>query len=196
MCFSRRLNQSATSMGINIIFKGLVNKIRTLAVDPLVKSQNPPWFDARGVSAGLLIGTAIPLGLQTASMVFFRLFVRFNVLIAFAFTWINNPLTLAPMYYTFYLIGSICLGKPPATNFQDFQVLFKPIFEAGGITEACAQILTLGGDVVLRWFVGAFASAIPLGLMSYFVSLRFLKSRQEKKTLLQEASQDLATGKD
>jgi uncharacterized protein len=178
-----------------IILKELFNKIKTLAIDPLVKSQNPPWLDARGVSMGLIIGTAIPIGMQTAFMVLLRLLVRFNVLIAFAFTWVNNPLTLAPMYYIFYLIGSISLGKTPAKNFQDFQVLFKPIIEADGLREVCAQLLTLGGDFLSRWFVGAFVSAIPLGLTSYFISLRFLKSRQQKKALLQEAPQNLAIGK-
>lgn len=135
---------------------------------------------------GLFIGAAIPLGLQSLCMVSLRLLVRFNILIAFAFTWINNPFTLVPMYYIFYLIGSICLAKDAVKGMSDFEALFKPISESEGIGQAFGQFLALGGDILLRWFLGALIFAVPIALASYFISLRLLKLRQQRKSFGKE----------
>jgi len=157
-------------------------------VDPFVLSHNPPWFDARGVFVGLFIGTGIPLGAQTICLGLFRLVVRFNVILALVFTWVNNPLTVAPMYYGFYLIGSFVLNKPAVTDLQEFYLLITPVLQAKEILVAMRQFLALGSDIILSWFVGAFLTAIPLGFAGYFVTLRIQTSRAIKRASLTRIS--------
>ncbi len=161
--------------------KKLFTKIKRVFVDPFIRSQNPPWYDARGVFVGLFVGVGIPLGGQTICMGLLRLIVPFNLLVAFAFTWVNNPISVGPMYYGFYLIGSFLLHRPPVRDFHEFYLLITPILDAKHLGDACAQFLALGGDILLRWAVGSFIVATPLGLTGYFLSLRIQTSRAQKK---------------
>lgn len=159
----------------------LFSKIKRVLIDPFICSQNPPWYDARGVLVGLVVGAGIPLGAQMISLGLLRLVLRFNMLAAFAFTWINNPLSVGPMYYGFYLLGSFLLNRPPIGNFQEFYILITPILEANNLLDGFKEFLALGSDIMVRWFVGAFTTAIPLGLLGYFVSLRIQTIRALKR---------------
>jgi uncharacterized protein len=94
-------------------------------------SSNPPWFDARGIAVGLAVGFGLPIGTQMVCLGALRLIFRFNSLLAFAFTWVNNPITLIPMYYGYYCLGSMMLGKPVIINLHAFREAMKPIVEAG-----------------------------------------------------------------
>ncbi|MDA8405591.1 MAG: DUF2062 domain-containing protein [Deltaproteobacteria bacterium] len=162
--------------------KKLSVKIKRVFVDPFVRSQNPPWYDARGVFVGLFIGAGVPLGAQTICMGLLRLILPFNLLVAFAFTWVNNPVSVGPMYYGFYLIGSLLLNRPPVRDFHEFYLLISPILDAKHLGDASAQFLALGGDILLRWTVGSFVVAIPLGFAGYFLCLKIQTSRAVKKS--------------
>ena len=83
------------------------------------KSKIPPEFLAanrkmisRGVLLGLLIAF-IPMPMQMAAVLLFMPFFRFNVPVALAMCWITNPLTMPPMYYLEYHLGSFLLGIHP-----------------------------------------------------------------------------------
>ena len=48
--------------------------------------------------------------------------MRVNLPVALVAVWINNPLTIAPIYYSGYVLGSFLLGQPsPETT--DWQIL-------------------------------------------------------------------------
>jgi uncharacterized protein (DUF2062 family) len=159
----------------------LLTRLKGSLVDPFIRSHNPPWFDARGVFVGLFIGTGIPLGAQTICLGLFRLALRFNVILALAFTWVNNPITVAPMYYGFYLIGSFVLNKPPVRDLHEFYLLIAPVLQSEEVLAAIKQFLALGSDVILRWFIGAFLTGIPIGLAGYFITLRIQTARATKR---------------
>ena len=161
--------------------KKLTTTAKRLFVDPFIRSQHPPWYDARGVFFGLFIGASFPLGTQTICMGVFRLFLRFNLLIAFAFSCVNNPVSVGPMYYLFYLTGSFLLDRPPVKNFHEFYLLIAPILQATHYGDAFRQFLDLGGDVLLRWSVGSLTIATPLALAGYFISLRIQTTRIRKR---------------
>lgn len=173
-----------TLNSITNCLKKLVSKTKRLFIDPFSRPDNPPWYDARGVFVGLFIGVGIPLGAQTIFIGLLRLLIRFNLLVALAFTWINNPISVGPMYYAFYRIGSFLLNRRPVTDFNEFHNVLIPIFQATRFGDACARFLALGGDIVLRWFIGSFIVAIPLGLVGYFISLRIQTSRLQKRNFL------------
>ncbi|MGC8659555.1 MAG: DUF2062 domain-containing protein [Desulfomonilaceae bacterium] len=171
----------------NIInrLSNLSTKIATtskrLFLDPLIRSQHPPWYDARGVFVGLFIGASFPLGTQTICMGVVRLFVKFNLLIAFAFSCVNNPVSVGPLYYLFYLTGSFFLERPAVKNFHEFYLLISPILQARHYEDALRQFLDLSGDILLRWAMGSVTISIPLALIGYFVSLRIQTCRARKR---------------
>ena len=59
----------------------------------------------RGVALGLFVGVIIPF-MHTAIAAVLAIPLRANVALAAAFTLVINPLTIPPMYYAAYRIGS------------------------------------------------------------------------------------------
>jgi len=151
--------------------------LRRYFVDPLVRSRNPPWFDSRGIAAGLAIGFGVPVGAQMLCLGFARLLIRFNTLIAFAFTWVNNPVTLIPMYYGYYYLGSLILGKPEVMTLEGFHQLMHPVTKAGYFWQSLRAFAHLGGDLVLRWATAAAILSIGAGTLGY-VAGYFLQTRR------------------
>jgi len=83
------------------------------------KSKVPPEFLAanrkmisRGVVLGIFIAF-IPMPMQMAAVLLFMPIFRFNVPIALAMCWLSNPITMPPMYYVEYELGSFLLGIKP-----------------------------------------------------------------------------------
>ena len=115
----------------------------------------------RAVALGLGIGVIIPF-LHTVIAAIFAIPLRANVAVAAAFTLVVNPLTIPPMYYAAYRIGSWELHHDarlvnPATAEQVSGELAKFLF---WIHEASGPI-ALG---VLT--IAAVAAAIGFGLSS------------------------------
>ena len=51
--------------------------------------------------------------MQMAAVLLFMPIFRFNVPIALAMCWLSNPITMPPMYYVEYELGSFLLGIKP-----------------------------------------------------------------------------------
>ncbi len=98
----------------------LVERLRRLAhyrlVIPMKRSHHAPEHTARGVMVGVVVGLTPTVGIQMAIALVVWLIARrlfrwdFNVVLAVAWTWISNMLTMVPMYYAFYVTGQAMLG--------------------------------------------------------------------------------------
>jgi uncharacterized protein len=146
-------------------------------VEPFVSSKHPPWFDARGVAMGLLIGFGMPIGTQMLVLGLSRLVFRFNALTAFAFTWVNNPITLLPMYYGYYCLGSMILGRPVVMSGDAFRELMGPILTASYFWDSIREFAALGWDMVERWAVAAAALAVGSSVAGYLIAYPLLVRR-------------------
>lgn len=145
------------------------NFFRKYFFDPFVSSNSPPWFDARGIAVGLFVGFGIPIGAQLIFLGVLRSLFRFNMLMAFAFTWVNNPISLIPMYYGYYYLGSLVLGKPPVMTASAFQELMTPVIHADYFWQAAQSFLYLGWDFVVRWTVMAVIIGLTTGAAGYTI---------------------------
>jgi uncharacterized protein len=151
---------------------------------PLTPSRQPPWFHARGVAVGLIVGLGVPIGGQVLSLALLRLVFRFNTVMAFAFTWVNNPLTLLPVYYGYYCFGSYLLGNKPTIGCDQFHQLFDSVLNAAYFWASMRDIVSLGRDLLLRWALGAVVVAGVAGIVGYVtgygVSLRVARKWAER----------------
>lgn len=68
---------------------------------------------ARGVAVGLFIGLTPTLGVQTPLMLLASMALRANFPAAFLASWINNPLTFAPLYFGMHQAGEYILTLLP-----------------------------------------------------------------------------------
>ncbi len=73
------------------------------------------------VALGIFVAF-IPLPIHPLLAAGGAILMRVNLPVALVAVWINNPLTIAPIYYSGYVLGSFLLGlSPPQTT--DWQVL-------------------------------------------------------------------------
>ena len=101
------LESSPTRAGF---YSNSAQMLRKHLLDPLILSEHPPWFDARGAAVGFFVALGMPVGSHMLIMGALRVIFRFNFLIAFAFSWIINPFTILPIYYADYRVGSLLMS--------------------------------------------------------------------------------------
>ena len=146
-------------------------------IEPLVSSRNPPWFDARGVTIGLIVGLMVPIGGHIVSLTLLRMTVRFNFLAALAFTFVCNPLNVIPLYYGYYLLGCGILGSSVSITFETFRVLMNSVLDKTYFWEATSAFVHLGREILVRWFVAAVVLSVVFGVVGYVVTLRVQTAR-------------------
>lgn len=103
---------------------------------------------AAGVAIGLFIGLLIPVAqILLASVV--AVFLRANIPIAAAGTLITNPLTVPPIYYGAYQLGTWVTGtsapasfslSDPSSIWENLGTIGLPLFTGLGITAAFAAL--------------------------------------------------------
>ncbi len=170
--------QGGASTGLWSRSRGIIRKN---VVDPLVFSRHPPWFDAAGVSLGFVIGFAVPMGGHILSLGLLRLALRFNFILALAVSSVVNPFTIIPLYYGYYWLGSLVLGRPIAMNFEVFQKIMNPVLDKGYFWEVHAAFIHLGWEILVRWAVAAAILAALSGALGYMVTYRIQKKRCMRK---------------
>lgn len=165
--------------------EGILGWCRRKAVEyfisPLLKSSHPPWYDARGVSVGLAVGFAVPVGAQVAVLGALRTVLKFNFVSAVAFSFVSNPFDMIPMYYGYYLLGSWILGKNPHIDFSLFQKLMSPIVESGYFWESLGAFLELSREILTAWFVSAVILATVSSVLGYVITHRIQMARAKRR---------------
>jgi len=151
------------------------------AVEPLVKSTSPPWFDARGAAVGLVIGFGVPVGGHILIMGLLRAAFRFNLVIALAFSCVANPFNIVPLYYGYYLLGSLVVGGAASIDFEVFERLMHPVMDSAYFWEACQAFLSLGTEFLARWCVSAAILATTSGIAGYWAVHRIQTDRCRKR---------------
>ncbi len=154
------------------------HKLHGIFIEPLLSSRNSPHFDALGVSLGLVIGFLIPVGGQLACLGLLRFAMRFNVVVAAAFTLVSNPFNMIPLYYGYYLLGSLVIGQPEQKlDFTSFEAIMNPIMNADYFWESLEAFMNLSQAFLLRWLVAAVILSVVFGFSGYIVAYRIQKRR-------------------
>lgn len=151
-------------------------------IAPLSFSNSPPWFDARGVAIGLLVGLGVPIGAHTLILGLLLVSVRFNFPIAFAVTWIVNPFTVIPMYYGYYAVGSVLLGCSPSMGMDGFREMMEPVLDAGNFLQALKLFVLLDFRILERWMVAAVLFSTVSAALGYIAAYAILTNRKNRKS--------------
>ena len=101
---------------------------------------------------------------------------RVNLPISVALVWITNPLTMAPIFYFNYLVGTLLLSQPvTVTEFEASAAWFESII----------------GQIWLPLLVGSVVVGLATGTLSYigmrgfwrWYVVQHLKKRQASRSL-------------
>lgn len=113
---------------------------------------------AGGVAVGLFVAF-IPLPVQMIIAALLAIALRVNLIISVGLVWISNPLTMPPMFYFTYLVGTWLIGKPiihtafePSLGWfwQRLSVIWQPL-ALGSLVVGTMVALAGYGAVHLGW---------------------------------------------
>ena len=156
--------------------------LRYRLIIPVFRSPHSAAHTARGVANGVFWGLTPTIGLQTVEIVATwliarRVFRRDSSLVqALIWVWVNNPLTVVPMYYVFYATGLWLSGRAiPASGYAGFSALFDET-EASWLARMWA-ILKFAGFPML---VGCIPYAAAGGAISYRWALLVVERRRDR----------------
>lgn len=159
------------------VWKRLTGLLYRSFLEPLVRSKNTPRRDALGVSLGLVVGFAIPVGGQLLTLTVLRFVLRFNYLVAAGFSLVSNPFDMIPMYYGYYYLGSYILGKPATIDFSVFETCMRGVMDKTYFWEAFGAFMALSGGILERWLVSAVLLSVVFGTLGYVITLRIQAGR-------------------
>ncbi|MDJ0806310.1 MAG: DUF2062 domain-containing protein [Gammaproteobacteria bacterium] len=100
------------------------------------------WHINRRSSAGAfaigLFMAFVPVPFQMILAAGAAILLRVNLPLSVALVWVTNPLTIPPMFFFAYTVGTWFLGVPPSANEFDFSLDW---FKSGGLDDIWVPFL-------------------------------------------------------
>jgi len=128
---------------------------------------------ALGTAIGIFLGLTPTVGLQMITVmllsVITRRFFRFNVMAALMAVYISNPITIVPLYWGLYKLGTLFVGGE-VTRAQ-----FAATLEYTSFSEWWNTVSDLCVSLGQPLLVGTAIVAIPCGLLTYPLMLWLLR---------------------
>jgi uncharacterized protein (DUF2062 family) len=169
--------------------------IRYKLIIPVFRSPHPPEFTARGVANGVFWGVTPFMGFQTLFMlatwaVLKRGFGKdSSILQALIWAWVNNPITMVPMYYVFYVAGLWLMGTSGSLGGYDaFVALWDESAQQGGFF---ARIGFLAAQVGLALTIGCLPFALIFSWIAYSWALKVTRARRRRIRRFDRAQAEL-----
>jgi uncharacterized protein (DUF2062 family) len=133
----------------------------------LLRWRGKPEFIARGLALGIFSGCFPFFGLQIIIGVILATLLRGSKVAAATATWISNPLTYVPLFIFNYQVGKLILGIEIKLDRQlDL--------------DSFSSFMDLGVTFASTLLVGCLIVGLAVALVTYLISLRFLKRSHRK----------------
>ncbi len=135
-------------------------------------------LNRRSVSGAFFVGlfwAFIPIPVQMLASVGSAILLRVNLPISLVLVWITNPITIPPIFYINYLVGSWLLQTPPVPDFeltmswiaQSMAIIWQPL---------------IAGSLVMGLLVGGIGfTSVRLIWRLHLVN--YLKRRAERRRM-------------
>jgi hypothetical protein len=135
------------------------------------------------VANGVFWGLTPTIGLQTLEITATWLIARkllrkdSSLLQAYIWVWVNNPLTVVPMYYAFYVTGLWLTGtRDEATGYAAFGDLVS-----AGDARWLTRVTTLMAAVGVPLLLGCVPYASLGAIASYLWAMAVVRRRRERR---------------
>ena len=139
--------------------KGLLERPSLRWLRSLPQDANLLHLNRHSVSLAVFVGifcAFIPLPIQGLLVIALCFWIGANLPLAMLIIWMSNPITIPPMFFLTYKLGSLILG----TELGDFSVILT--------WEWFSQ---LGLEILLPLFVGSLLCGTVLASIGYFFVL-------------------------
>jgi len=141
--------------------------------------RGDPDYLARGFGFGVFMGVLPLIPIQTMMLIPLSVALRVSTITALiAATLISNPLTFVPQYYLTWKAGNFIL--PGRISWQHLERVLLTI-EKEGLLDGIATFSHLGVKAITVILTGGAIIGVPLGIVSYFLSLYFFRAVRRKR---------------
>ena len=130
----------------------------------VVRQPGTPEYIARGVALGLLIGFLIPMGGQIIAVLLLAFICRASKVMAIAFTFVSNPLTVVVIYPAQCWIGSYLIFRP--LGYARIAEQLRAVIENADI----GAFLKLGMQLLASFFAGGLLFGVVAAVIGFYVS--------------------------
>ncbi len=167
---------------------GLVRLVKFKILVPILRSNQPPSYTARGSLVGLMWAMTPLIGIQMYLVFMTWLIAKkcfkwdFNLAIALAWTWVTNVFTLVPTYYLFFVSGKILMGQIQQIGYEAFSSLVSPFKEDVSVVESLLLFFKLFlQDWGVAMMLGCVPWAIISGWVGYYATLKWINTRDARR---------------
>jgi len=127
----------------------------------LLHDPNLWHMNRRSVSGAFAVGlfwAFVPMPFQMVAAAATAIPARVNLPISVALVWISNPITMPPMFYFTYLVGTWVIGQPPMEGefelsmewmMNSMSLIWQPLY-LGSLL--CGIIASITGYIAMRGF--------------------------------------------
>ncbi len=160
--------------------------LREKIVEPLRRAQGTPESIARGGAIGLFIALTPTVGVQSLLVTAVAVPMRANLPVSLVMCWITNPVTLIPFYFSYYWVGSLLLGLPPAGYAQIGQRIseqFAMLNEASFLE----SMRPLGREILWPMCLGSMVLATLTAVPTYCVLVSIFRKRELLRAATKQA---------
>ncbi|MDA0651957.1 MAG: DUF2062 domain-containing protein [Proteobacteria bacterium] len=170
----------------------LGRNIRYRLFIPLRRGIHPAEHSARGVAVGLAWGLTPTIGIQMPLAFFTWVIARylfkwnFSLILAVAWTWTTNFVTLVPCYFLFYVTGQIMLGRfDDLSGYKEFEKLLASMMVNDSAMGYLELIWAYTVAIYKAWGWPLVIGCLPWSFLGtwagYVLSLRFITGHRANK---------------
>ena len=158
-------------------------RLRRLVVHHILHIDDTPHRLSLGVALGVFLAWTPTIGLQMLLVVMLAPALRANVVVGIPVVWISNPVTMGPIYLWNYWVGqkflSLFMERPEASTGELKEMLGSLIAKDNLFTviqdpDFWHKMIDLLWRFGLDLWVGSLIIGVPIGLVSYFISYKFI----------------------
>ena len=149
-------------------------------VQPLRLARGAPDAIARGAALGTWVALTPTVGIQMFVVGILGIPLRANIPVAVALVWVSNPVTMVPLYFLYYRLGTLVLAEPGLT----YAVLSERLDAAyelargEGLWAGLMDLFSsLGSEVVWPMAIGSFIMASAFAVLAYHGVLLYARRR-------------------
>lgn len=168
------------------------NKTRRFLVHTILHADDTPHRIALGVAVGIFIGFSPTIGLQMVLALALAALLGANRLVCIPMVWITNPVTLGPIYWACWRVGSALLPSNGVGDGSAVVQRVETMYQTVGLTTVVRedfwrQLLGRFIDVGTELWVGCFVVGIVASFIAYFAARWLVVLARKRRRLLRMA---------
>ncbi|MFQ5955056.1 MAG: DUF2062 domain-containing protein [Kiloniellales bacterium] len=152
---------------------------------PIKRDQNSSAVIARGTMVGTVVGFTPTVGVQMLLTFIIWWIARtlfrwqFSLALALGWTWVSNPVTMIPLYYTYYVAGALALNQSleflPFDKFRNDIVGRDAALATDWLNRSLDVVVQIWNALGAEIIVGSAILAPVAGVVSYMLAVRVVR---------------------